>query len=168
MLAEPDGDFVALHTANYPRVFTYILRRVNDRSTAEELASDVFRVAWQHKCTQSGTGIGWLLQVARNIVGDEYRGRRRAKELAEKLQEGMRAQLQANPDPRKELVAEALGKVAARHQEVLLLAYWEDLTTIELAEALDCSASNAGVRLHRARRAFARVLPAVLQPESEV
>lgn len=168
MQARPDGDFATLQVDNYPRVFTYILRRINDVETSEELTADVFRIAWQKGCTESGTGVGWLLRVARNVVGNEYRGRRRARELEQKLQEGIRAQLQTNPDPKKELIGEALRGVSPKHREVLLLAYWDELTTAELAQALNCSASTAGVRLHRARRAFAQVLPAALQPEREV
>lgn len=46
-----------------------------------------------------------------------------------------------------------------------MLRYWDDLTTAELAQALECSASAAAVRLHRARRAFANVAPAQLMTE---
>ena len=46
-----------------------------------------------------------------------------------------------------------------------MLAYWDGLTTAELAESLGCSNSAAGVRLHRARKAFAGVVPAHLMNE---
>ncbi|GAB3537258.1 sigma-70 family RNA polymerase sigma factor [Arthrobacter tecti] len=167
MRTKPESDLVAIHTRNYQRVFAYILRRVNDREAAQELAADVFRIAWQ-KERRADTEIGWLLRVARNVIGNEYRGRTRARELERKLQDGMRAQLHGHPDPRRELVADALGKVSTKHREVLILAYWDDLTTAELAQAMGCSQSNAGVRLHRARAALAKVLPAAANPGNGV
>ncbi|NJC23090.1 RNA polymerase sigma-70 factor (ECF subfamily) [Arthrobacter pigmenti] len=167
MRTEPDSDIVAIHTRNYQRVLAYILRRVNDREAAQELAADVFRIAWQRE-RGADTGIGWLLGVARNVIGNEYRGRRRARELELKLQDGMRAQLHGHPDPRRDLVANALGKVSAKHREVLILAYWDDLNTAELAQVLGCSQSNAGVRLHRARAALAQVLPSAADPGNGV
>ena len=49
-----------------------------------------------------------------------------------------------------------------------MLSYWDDLTTAELAESLGCTASAAAVRLHRARKAFAKAAPQHLMTEREV
>ena len=46
-----------------------------------------------------------------------------------------------------------------------MLSYWDELTTAELAQTLGCSSSAAAVRLHRARRAFAKAAPSHLMTE---
>ena len=62
-------------------------------------------------------------------------------------------------------VAGVLWQLSDRHREVLMLCYWDGLTTAEMAQALGCSTSAAAVRLHRARRAFADAAPAQLMTE---
>lgn len=59
-------------------------------------------------------------------------------------------------------VADLLVQLRERDHGILMLSYWEELTTAELAQALGCSSSAAAVRLHRARRAFGKAAPAHL------
>jgi DNA-directed RNA polymerase specialized sigma24 family protein len=138
MLAASEHDFIDLHTQHFTRVYRYIAYRINDLPRAEELASDVFRIAWEKQPAEP-PGIGWLLATARKLLSNEYKGRRRRLELVDRLKE--------------------------RDREVLMLSYWDDLTTAELAQTLGCSPSAAAVRLHRARKAFASVAPAQLMTE---
>ncbi|UVJ41004.1 RNA polymerase sigma factor [Arthrobacter sp. CJ23] len=165
MLAADEHEFLALHTQHFTRVYRYIAYRIQDQSRAEELAADVFRIAWQ-KRSADAPGIGWLIATARNVLGNEYKGRRRQQQLRERLESEarLRQDSDAGSTVRQE-VAEVLTQLSERHREVLMLSYWDDLTTAELAESLGCSVSAAGVRLHRARQAFARISPAHLMTE---
>ena len=86
MLAAKEQAFIDLHTQHSARVFAYIACRINDRHRAEELAADVFRIAWQKQLSEP-PGIGWLLATARNVIGNEYKGRRRRQELVERLKD---------------------------------------------------------------------------------
>ncbi len=47
-----------------------------------------------------------------------------------------------------------------KDRDILQLAYWDGLTMAEIAGVLQCSESAAKVRLHRARTAFRKHLPA--------
>ena len=47
MLAAKEQAFIDLHTQHSARVYRYIACRINDRHRAEELAADVFRIAWE-------------------------------------------------------------------------------------------------------------------------
>ncbi|AJT43104.1 hypothetical protein UM93_12185 [Psychromicrobium lacuslunae] len=150
--------FQGLHQQFSGRVLAYIRRRVSSDDTAEELVADVFRIAWQKIDDHEEPGIGWLLSIARNVIGNEYRGRKRAQQLQLRLQEVQRLQ-QQDHNAENELVAAGLQFLREAEREILMLAYWEDLSLAEIGLILKCSESAAGVRLHRARRAFASVLP---------
>ncbi|MDQ0850866.1 RNA polymerase sigma factor (sigma-70 family) [Arthrobacter sp. B3I9] len=164
MLAANEQAFMDLHAEHSARVYGYIARRINDRHRAEELAADVFRIAWEKQLPEP-PGIGWLLATARNVIGNEYKGRRRRQELVERLKEEARRELFRPVADERAAVAEVLMQLRERDREVLMLSYWDDLTGAELGEALGCSASAAAVRLHRARRAFAKAAPAQLMTE---
>jgi RNA polymerase sigma-70 factor (ECF subfamily) len=47
-----------------------------------------------------------------------------------------------------------------KDRDILQLAYWDGLDTPEIAGVLECSESAAKVRLHRARAAFRKQMPA--------
>jgi RNA polymerase sigma factor (sigma-70 family) len=164
MLAAREHEFIALHTQHFTRVYHYIAYRINDQTRAEELAADVFRIAWE-KRSDEPPGIGWLIATARNVLGNEYKGRRRRQHLFERLEEEARTRETAEDDGQRAAVAEVLMSLNDRDREVLMLSYWDDLTTAELSESLECSPSAAAVRLHRARKAFAKAAPAHLMTE---
>ena len=58
-------------------------------------------------------------------------------------------------------VKAALDLLSDSDRDVLLLAAWEGLTTVELASALQVTPAAARVRLHRARTRFAEALHTV-------
>lgn len=167
MLATREQELSALHAEHFSRIYQYIAYRINDRERAEELANDVFRIVWE-KMPAEPPGIGWLIATARNVLGNEYKGRRRREELMVRLAEEVRIQsAESNGDHQAE-VADVLSKLKDRDREILMLSYWDDLNTAELAESLGCTASAAAVRLHRARKAFAKAAPSHLMTEREV
>jgi DNA-directed RNA polymerase specialized sigma24 family protein len=87
MLLERETEFEALYRAHFRHVYHYILRRIGDRETAQEPAADVFRIAWYRQDGLEGAAIPWLLGVARNVLGNEYRGRKRRQELQLRLKD---------------------------------------------------------------------------------
>ena len=163
-MAAKEQAFIDLHAQHSARVYGYIACRINDRHRAEELAADVFRIAWEKQLPEP-PGIGWLLATARNIIGNEYKGRRRRQELVERLKEEVRREIPGPANDERSAVAEVLMQLRERDREVLMLSYWEDLTGAELGEVLGCSPSAAAVRLLRARKAFAKAAPAHLMTE---
>ncbi len=151
MAGARDEAFVALFDANFRVVLGFLTRRVNDPADAEELAGDVFRVAWQKQDPAAPFGRAWLLKVASNMLTDHYRrqGVRGDVEIALKrrLEE---APSRLGIDDRLEL-QDALAKLSAREQEVLRLTYWEGLTASEVADVLGCSTSSVWTLLTRTR-----------------
>lgn len=164
MLAAKEQAFIDLHTQHSARVYGYIACRINDRHRAEELAADVFRIAWQKQLAEP-PGIGWLLATARNVLGNEYKGRRRRQELVERLKDEALSQVPGSNAEQRAAVADVLVQLREGDREVLMLSYWDELTTAEMAQTLGCSPSAAAVRLHRARRAFAKAAPSHLMTE---
>lgn len=168
MLATREQELISLHAEHFSRIYQYIAYRINDRERAEELANDVFRIVWE-KQPPEPPGIGWLIATARNVLGKEYKGRRRREQLMERLAEEARTRDATAPDDgQRGSVAVILSRLKDRDREILMLSYWDDLTTAELAESLGCTSSAAAVRLHRARKAFAKAAPQHLMTEREV
>ncbi len=157
--------FLALYEAFSPRVLAYVRRRISSDQAAEEIAADVFRIAWQKSGIEPDPSIGWLLNVARNLIGNEYRRRARASQLQDRLRDSERLHAQGGDDGGTQAdIAAALAKVREKDREILLLSYWEELTLAEIATVLACREATARVRLHRARKSFEQALPQRLRP----
>ncbi|MCX2748027.1 sigma-70 family RNA polymerase sigma factor [Arthrobacter sp. MI7-26] len=158
MRSEGESTFIALHRDTYPRIFRFVRRRVDDPQVAEELAADVFRVAWQKWDEASSVDVAWLFTVARNLLGNAYRSHQRQLALHERLRESVVPGDGAGS--RYSLVDEVLDSLREKDRDILQLAYWDQLTVAEIAAVLQCGESAAKVRLHRAREAFRKLLPA--------
>jgi RNA polymerase sigma-70 factor (ECF subfamily) len=152
VLSERELAFIAIHKDNYPRVYGFVRRRVESAELAEELAADVFRVVWQKGDQAQLTDIAWLLAVARNLIGNAYRGRDRQAALQDKLRSA--AVLRFGEDSPNVAIQDAMAGLRDKDREVLQLAYWDELSIAEIAGAMSCSEAAAKVRLHRARAAF--------------
>lgn len=157
MLSERELAFIAIHKDSYPRVYRFVRRRVESAEIAEELAADVFRVVWQKWGDEPRSDMAWLLTVARNLVGNAYRSRDRQQALQDKLRAA--AVVRGGDDSDNVAVQDAMAQLRDKDRDILQLAYWDELSTAEIAGVLQCRESAAKVRLHRARAAFRKHMP---------
>ncbi len=165
MLSERELAFIAIHKDSYPSVFRFVRRRVESAEMAEEIAADVFRVIWQKWSDDVRPDLAYLLTVARNLVGNAYRSRDRQHALQEKLR--TTAVERYGDDSENVAVQDAMARLRVQDRDILQLAYWDGLGTAEMASVLQCSESAAKVRLHRARAALRKQLPAGIETTTE-
>jgi RNA polymerase sigma-70 factor (ECF subfamily) len=158
VLSERELAFIEVHKDSYPAVLRFVRRRVASAEEAEEIAADVFRVVWQKSDREDRTDVAWLLSIARNLIGNAYRSRDRQRALQDKLR--AMAVVQFGGESEQVAVEDAMAGLRAQDREILRLAYWDCLNTAEIAGMLQCSESAAKVRLHRARAAFRKRMPA--------
>lgn len=146
----PEERFRALFARHYPEVFRYAGRRLG-REEAADAAAEAFTVAWRkiaHVPPEPET-LPWLYGVARRVVANAERGRRRRERLAVRAA-GDTTEASAGADTTALL--SALAGLRPDDREVLRLAAWEGLDPREMGLVLGCSPNAAAIRLHRARR----------------
>jgi RNA polymerase sigma-70 factor (ECF subfamily) len=161
---EPGERLTALWREHHAAVLRYASRRT-DAEAAQDVVSDTFLVAWRRLPEvpdDPAQARPWLYAVARRVLANSDRSRRRTQRLSTQLS---RAGVDAEgvPDPaegvtERALVRQALGLLAERDAEALRLVCWEDLDLAGAALAMGCSRTAMAVRLHRARRRMATAL----------
>lgn len=162
--ATPASRFDRLYRAHHREVLAYCMRRAN-RADAEEVASEVFAIAWRRlEDVPTGDGaLPWLFGVARKTLANRWRAIRRRRRLLDRLR-GLGPDAPAPPElvvlrrVEHRLALEALGRLGERDQEVLRLAAWEKLSHRDIGRALGCSEQAAAQRVSRARKRLAREL----------
>jgi RNA polymerase sigma-70 factor (ECF subfamily) len=159
---EPAPEFEVLYLEHAPRVLAFCLRRA-DRATAEDAMAETFAVAWRRRHDVPHPPLPWLLGVARRALANQRRAAQRQERLGTRLAAVPRAEPAEESDAH---VYEALRALRARDREVLILTAWDELSAAEAAEVFGCSPTAYRIRLHRARRRFARLLAEEGQAEA--
>src|SRR5262244_1532113 len=68
--------FAELYETNFERVYAFIVRRVQDRTDAEDLTSEVFQHALANLPRFEWRGVPfavWLFRIAANAIADRWR-----------------------------------------------------------------------------------------------
>lgn len=155
--------FGELFDAHYGAVVAHARRRGASWDDAQDVAADVFAVAWRRRDDiPDGFERAWLLGVARRVQANRWRGERRWRALLGRLagttsQRGDDVAVVADTDPG---LAAALSVLPARDREVLRLVAWDGLTHAEAGVVLGCSESAVSSRVSRARTRLQRALGA--------
>lgn len=141
-VAERDrAAFEVLYHRYVRSVFGLALRRLRDRSRAEDAVQDAFAAIWRSAGSyrpERGAAGAWLYAVARNAIVDRFRsaGGEAAGEMPE-LVSG-----EPGPAERAEAayaawrVHRALEELPPREREVVELAYWSGMSQSEIASYL--------------------------------
>jgi RNA polymerase sigma factor (sigma-70 family) len=158
--------FRELYADNYPLILGYAMRRCAQPEDAADVVAETFLAAWRRlDDVPTEHARTWLYGVARRVLANQLRGGRRRQRLGERLGEELRHFASATPERHRdgelELAASAFAALTEQDRELLALAGWEGLAGADLGRVLGCSANAARIRLHRARRRFARRLEAL-------
>jgi RNA polymerase sigma-70 factor, ECF subfamily len=151
--------FEALYLENYHRVLGYALRRVG-ADEATDVVAETFLVAWRRldDLPHGEAAKLWLYGTARRVIANQRRAGRRRERLGQRLQaQTGRTVAEAGIDV-GDFVGNAFARMKTQDREVLALVAWEGLDAGEIAQILGCSRNAARIRIHRARRRFAREL----------
>ncbi len=141
-------------------VFSFILRMVNRRAVAEELAQEVWmRLAVRARSLRADTRLEpWLFTVARNLCLSYWRTRG-----VEGLHDGARETLEALPETMalpdrateshelRERLERALARISRPYREALLLVAVHGMTPATAAAVTGTSPEAMRKRLERAR-----------------
>ncbi|EST38109.1 hypothetical protein N566_09270 [Streptomycetaceae bacterium MP113-05] len=160
------GDELALdavHRRWSPLVHTLALRALGDRGEAEDVTQQVFIAAWRGRQgyrTERGPLAAWLVGITRRKIADGLAARTRRRALADRAASRAapgedRGPAEADLALDRVLVAHELATLPAAQQRVLRLAFFDDLTQVQIAQrtglALGTVKSHTRRGLHRLR-----------------
>ena len=167
--------FGELYDYYLPRIHGFILRRVGERSVAEDVTAMTFERALavvRRDDFRNDSFGGWLYRVAANAVVDHVRRDQRFVPLGMRASDGWvrgddDAAAERDDEPgddaavsaftaaldRDEL-RRALLTIPGPQRRVIVLRFLDGLEPVEIATVLGCSKATAAVRLHRALRAL--------------
>lgn len=147
-----EGALRAAYDEHGAAVYTLCLRSLPTPADAEDVTQQVFVAAWRRRESfdpARGSLGGWLVGIARNKIVDALRaGSRRPTPVAEVRDDAEEEQRIAGLGDRL-LVAQALKRLPEARREVVELAFWGDLTHVQIAERLGMPIGTVKSHLRR-------------------
>ena len=139
------------------RIIDYAIHRGAGLSEPEDILSEVFVVVTRRFNDLPDHELPWLYGIARKVLANQMRGRRRRFTLGRRVEEHAPSE-EGSWLPQSFLgeddsgVLKALSQLSEEDREVLLLVAWDDLKYEEAARSLGCTRDAFAQRLSRARR----------------
>jgi RNA polymerase sigma-70 factor (ECF subfamily) len=156
LTAMTEAEVAGVLVASHREFLAFVERRVGDRALAEEIVQDALVRSLDHAGEIRDTAIGWFYRVLRNAIVDRAR---RAAVQRERL-EVLAAEVETAFDDAdlQQVVCRCVGELAAtlkpEYADALQRIDVDGVTVKAYAEQAGISASNAGVRVFRAREAL--------------
>jgi RNA polymerase sigma factor (sigma-70 family) len=158
-IANGDQDALRrLYEAYHPRLWRYLwFALAGDEALVEEVIQDCFLAVWQSAASFRGTAkvATWLFQIAHNRAVNARRKQGRTLDIPFATEDDL-----PGDDAFEEAVinrvvlAQAIGRLAPMHQEVLHLFFYRGFTLTEIATILQIPVGTVKSRLNHARRAL--------------
>jgi RNA polymerase sigma factor (sigma-70 family) len=154
---------------HFATIHRYLERRIG-RDGADELAGEVFRIAFERRRRfrpVHESALPWLYGLATNLALKRWRNETRYTRAVARLevvsQNGHGDELEESDDRVTAGIArmrllEALAQLPPGDRDVVVLVAWEELTYEEVAAALDIPLGTVRSRLSRARRTLRELL----------
>jgi RNA polymerase sigma-70 factor (ECF subfamily) len=156
-------DPTALLVENHRAFLRFLEKKVGDRALAEDIIQDAFVkvIERPEQAPADETVVPWFYRTLRNAAIDRFRRMRTANKAVEAFVKELGARALPDPDLER-AICECVGRLA----ESLKPEYADALTHIDIegvavtafAKERGLSASNAGVRVFRARQALKKRL----------
>lgn len=146
------------------KVERYVQNRVQNKSDAEDLVSDIFEktlraYASYDRCR--GSLSTWIYTITRNTVYDYYRRRGRVLPFAE-IAEEVQDETAENGLLREEELARlaaVLKQLPQRQRDILILRFYYELSPKEIAQRMELSYANVRYLQFTALRSLKKLLP---------
>ena len=141
----------------------FVQRRVNDPALAEDILQAAYMRALEHRgeLERDESVVAWFYRVLRNAVIDFYRRRSSEHKALDAWGREMETEVSPNVQIHNEVCAcltGVLNAIRPEYAEVLRAVDLGEQPLKEFARDRKLTASNAGVRAHRARAALRKQL----------
>ena len=139
-----------------PLIYSVALRSLGEVTEAEDVTQKVFVAAWtsRHNYKPERASLpAWLMGIARNKIVDAHASRGRQRRIQNEVASNTVTTDSLPVDVAQQLViAEEIAKLDKVPQQVLRLAFFEDLTHTQIAERLQMPLGTVKSHIRRSLR----------------
>lgn len=150
--------FEDFYTENYSKVYRYIYKKINSEEDAKDLTGDVFLACYTHYAgydPAKSSITTWLYVIVNNKLKNYYRDKKSTVPFDEKIDEN--AVLYEDYGEEivylqncRDMLADAISSLPPKNQMIVILKFFGDKQSNEIAAITNMSPINVRVTLTRA------------------
>jgi RNA polymerase sigma-70 factor (ECF subfamily) len=128
--------FAGLYDEHFERVYAYVLRRVGDRSDAQDITADVFQNALANLQRFEWRGApfaAWLFRIASNAIADHFH--RKSRPLPEAPPE-VPQEAMADDVERRASLFRSVDRLPPDQRRVIVMRFGEEKSIREIAQEI--------------------------------
>lgn len=163
MTVKNEAWFESIYEANQAAVMRYINSRIKNPVVVQDIFATTFEAAWKSRVKIKDPALPFLIAISRNQIRKHWRELGRGElhlsdllDVENTTDDFEESLVEKMADSKR--IAFVLKQLSPADSEILLLAYWDDLTQTEIAKVLGASEVSIRVRLHRARNRADKIL----------
>lgn len=147
-------------------VFSFIMKKVHNLTTADELTVSVFTkvLSKLHLYDPDFQFKTWLLTIAQNTVIDYWRKNNNPTETTSENWNEIKNQFAQSPEELliseedQQKIQHIIAGMESHYQKIIQLRFFEEKSIKEIAEELHLTVANTKVRIMRAKKILAELL----------
>lgn len=143
-------------------IYTMAFRMTRDHHLAEDLCQEIFIKVWMSlgKLKKVEAFPGWLATIGRRTCLNAIDRRNRIKEVAEDeaAPASVGPVMPPSFDAARVILEEAVAQLSLRDRQLITLSYFEELSSVEVADIMDIEPGTVRVYLTRAREKLRKML----------
>jgi RNA polymerase sigma factor (sigma-70 family) len=156
--------FELLVASHERALFRYTARRLDDRTTCEDVVNETFLIAWRRwsELPAPDRQLAWLYAIAFRVLSNQRRSRDRRERLLGRLslERELRMIEKDDQGSRFSALLDCLNHLEADERELLEFVYWERLSYRDIALILGISENAAGIRITRVKKRLRELVDA--------
>lgn len=145
----------------YGKVYGYIVSKINNSHTAEDLTSDVFLKVYEKLGSFDETKASvstWIYTITRNTLTDYYRTRKVMDEIPETTPLGFSVEDEVCNREMLDKLAAALETLDERERDIIVLRYYSGKTLKDIAEKMGISYAYVKILQNKAMDSLKKIL----------
>lgn len=158
--------FRRIYGEQYKSIYGYVYKHILNREESEDLTQEIFAAAYKHLENYDetkGTVATWLYVITNNKLKNHYRDKKSffdIDEFCESLSDGKGnvAYQAIYLKQCRDILAKALKQLPERSRRIVVMAYFEEMKSKEIALELGMSAGNVRINLMRSLQKMQDIL----------
>jgi RNA polymerase sigma-70 factor (ECF subfamily) len=150
--------FAELYNRLQRPLFGYLMKLVRDREMVEDVLNETLMEVWRQAARFEGRSSvnTWVFSIAHHRAVSKLRKKRETsldEEQAAAIEdEAPTPDMKAESSDMSRLLARLMEQLSFEHREILHLAYYQEFSVQEIADALDLPANTVKTRMFYARQ----------------
>lgn len=157
-----------MYEDHYPKVYGFVLKRVTNKTVAEDLTAEIFEKVLKYSDDFQWQGISvssWIFRIARNHIIDFYRknskyvGNSSLDDVINFIEAKVpNVDIEAERDESEVELYLAIKELDSEEQYLIYYKFFEELPNKKIAEITGMSETNVGTKLHRIRKKLQQIM----------